>query len=103
MGTRAGVRPCMTALHLLQPSRCAVHEVVAGQQESLATYKKPATWAGLLAIKRTWWMPWQLEAMKDVVGYEKLRGAVKQALIRRCPNGETHLIYQVSHTEYIGM
>ena len=41
------------------------------------------------AIKRTWWMPWQLEAMKDVVGYEKLRGAVKQALIRRCPNGET--------------
>ena len=54
------------------------------------------------AIKRTWWMPWQLEAMKDVVGYEKLRGAVKQALIRRCPNGETHLIYQVSLTEYIG-
>ena len=35
-------------------------------------------------------MPWQLEAMKDVVGYEKLRGAVKQALIRGCPNGETH-------------
>ncbi len=36
-------------------------------------------------------MPWQLEAMKDVVGYEKPRGAVKQALIRGCPNGETHL------------
>ena len=46
-------------------------------------------------------MPWQLEAMKDVVGYEKLRGAVKQALIRRCPNGETHL-FEVSLTEYIG-
>ena len=29
--------------------------------------------------------------MKDVVACEKLRGAGKQALIRRCPNGETHL------------
>ncbi len=48
-------------------------------------------------------MPWQLEAMKDVVGYEKLRGAVKHALIRRCPNGETHPVYWVSYTEYIGM
>ena len=47
-------------------------------------------------------MPWQLEAMKDVVGYEKLRGAVKQALIRRCPNGETHPACWVSLTEYIG-
>ena len=46
-------------------------------------------------------MPWQLEAMKDVVGNEMLRGAVKQALIRRCPNGETHL-FEVSLTEYIG-
>ena len=54
------------------------------------------------AIKRTWWMPWQLEAMKDVVGYEKPRGAVKQALIRGCPNGETHPIYRVSLTEFIG-
>ena len=54
------------------------------------------------AIKRTWWMPWQLEAMKDVVDCDKLRGAVKQALIRRFPNGETHLVYQVSLTEYIG-
>ena len=37
-----------------------------------------------------WWMPWRLQAMKDVVACEKLRGAGKQALIRRCPNGETH-------------
>ena len=29
--------------------------------------------------------------MKDVVACEKLRGAGKQALIRRSPNGETHL------------
>ena len=34
-------------------------------------------------------MPWYREAMKDVVSCEKLRGAAKQALIRRCPNGET--------------
>ena len=55
------------------------------------------------ATKRTWWMPWQPEAMKDVVGNEMLRGAVKQALIRRCPNGETRPIYGSSHAEYIGM
>ncbi len=35
------------------------------------------------------WMPWWQEAMKDVVSCEKLRGAAKQALIRRYPNGET--------------
>ena len=34
-------------------------------------------------------MPWYREAMKDVVSCEKLRGAAKQALIRRYPNGET--------------
>src|SRR5882724_2151295 len=37
-----------------------------------------------------WWMPWRLQAMKDVAACEKLRGAGKRALIRRCPNGETH-------------
>ena len=36
-------------------------------------------------------MPRQREAMKDVVSCEKLRGAAKQALIRRFPNGETQL------------
>ena len=35
-------------------------------------------------------MPWRLQAMKDVVACDKLRGAGKRALIRRCPNGETH-------------
>jgi hypothetical protein len=39
--------------------------------------------------KCMWWMPWRLQAMKDVAACEKLRGAGKQALIRRCPNGET--------------
>ena len=47
-------------------------------------------------------MPWQPEAMKDAVGSEIPRGAVKQALIRGCPNGETHPIYRVLCTEYIG-
>jgi hypothetical protein len=54
------------------------------------------------AIKRTWWMPWQSEAMKDVVGNEIPRGAVKQALIRGCPNGETRPTCGSSTTEYIG-
>jgi hypothetical protein len=40
-----------------------------------------------------WWMPWRLQAMKDVEACEKLRGAGKQALIRRCPNGETRLLF----------
>ena len=40
--------------------------------------------------KRIRWMPWQSEAMKDVVACDKLRGAGNKALIRRCPNGETH-------------
>ena len=41
--------------------------------------------------------------MKDVVACEKLRGAGKHAVIRRCPNGATHLVYQVWHTESIGV
>ena len=41
--------------------------------------------------KCTWWMPWRLQAMKDVVACDKLRGAGKQALIRGLPNGETRL------------
>src|SRR5436190_9661557 len=42
------------------------------------------------ATKCMWWMPWRSQAMKDVAACEKLRGAGKRALIRRCPNGETH-------------
>ena len=40
--------------------------------------------------KRARWMPWQSEAMKDVVTCDKVRGAGKQALILTFPNGETH-------------
>jgi hypothetical protein len=39
--------------------------------------------------KGTWWMPWRQEAMKDVAGCDKPRGAAKQALIRGSPNGGT--------------
>ena len=42
------------------------------------------------ANKRIRWMPWQLEAMKDVGACEKLRGVGNQTLIRSSPNGETH-------------
>ena len=40
--------------------------------------------------KRTRWMPWRQKAMKDVEVCDKPRGADKRALIRGCPNGETH-------------
>ena len=42
--------------------------------------------------KCMWWMPWRLQAMKDAEVCEKLRGADKRALIRRCPNGETRSV-----------
>ena len=41
------------------------------------------------ATKGARWMPWRKQAMKDVASCDKLRGAAKQALIRRFPNGAT--------------
>ena len=35
-------------------------------------------------------MPWRCQAKKDVQACEKLWGAGNEALIQRCPNGETH-------------
>jgi hypothetical protein len=35
-------------------------------------------------------MPWQKMATKDVASCDKPLGSRKQALIRGCPNGETH-------------
>ena len=75
---------------------------VKGSQKALFGYSVENLRLYGQAIKRTWWMPWQLEAMKDVVDCDKLRGAVKQALIRGFPNGETHPACWVSLTEYIG-
>ena len=43
-------------------------------------------------------MPWCVELMKDVVGCDKPRGVVDQAVIRGCPNGETWLgLCSVTH------
>jgi hypothetical protein len=41
--------------------------------------------------------------MKDVETCEKLRGAGKQALIRRCPNGETRLLCNHFNLNKIGL
>ena len=55
------------------------------------------------ATKGIRWMPWHLEAMKDVGNCEKLRGAITQATIRRSPNGKTLLTDgKESLAEYIG-
>ena len=49
------------------------------------------------ATKCTRWMPWQLEAMKDVGACDKVRGAGKHALILTFLNGETHLFIGIVH------
>ena len=54
-------------------------------------------------IKGKRWMPRRQAAKKDVVGCEKLREAAKQALIRRCPNGETQRRKSLSYSEYIAV
>ena len=55
------------------------------------------------ATKGIRWMPWHIEAMKDVGNCDKLRGAVTQAIIRRCPNGKTRLIEdEALYAEHIG-
>ena len=41
------------------------------------------------ATKGAWWMSRRDEAMKDVVGCDMPRGAVKRALILGSPNGAT--------------
>src|SRR6202008_3591060 len=43
----------------------------------------------LQATKSQRWMPWRLKPKKDVGDCDKPRGAVDQASIRGCPNGET--------------
>ena len=56
------------------------------------------------ATKGIRWMPWHIEAMKDVGNCDKLRGVVTQAMIRRSPNGKTHLVEdEIPYTEYIGV
>ena len=40
-------------------------------------------------IKGVWRMPWLLEAKKDVISCDKLRGSANRNYIRRFPNGAT--------------
>ena len=69
-----------------QRSITAVREV-SGKSDCFGLYGQ--------VTKRTWWMPWQLKAMKDVVACDKFRGGGKQPLIRKFPNGETRLLIGV--------
>ena len=55
------------------------------------------------ATKRTRWMPWHLEAMKDVGACDKLGGAGKQALYPEISEwGNPPAVRSVSLPEYIG-
>ena len=57
--------------------------LLVGMNDCLGLYSQ--------VIKCMWWMPWQSEAMKDVIACDKLLGGGKYPLIRRFLNGETHL------------
>ena len=54
------------------------------------------------ANKRIWWMPRQLEAMKDVVACDKLGGAGKQALYPEMSEWGNPTLIGLSAPEYIG-
>src|SRR4051812_11827856 len=73
---------CAGNKRLAYPS-LARHDVIVDRKET----EDSQLWSQ--ATKCMWWMPWRLQAMKDVAACEKLRGAGKRALIRRYPNGET--------------
>ena len=76
-------------------SFCKVHRIEA----SLASWLRCRRFRGQepqrangscgQATKGAWWMSRRDEAMKDVVGCDKPREAVKQVLILGSPNGET--------------
>ena len=56
------------------------------------------------ATKRIRWMPWQLEAMKDVGACEKLWLGGNQPLYPEMSEwGNPAYISRLSHTEYIGV
>ena len=57
-------------------------DLLVGSSDCLGLYSQ--------VIKCMWWMPWQSEAMKDVIACDKLRGGGKYPVIRRFLNGETH-------------
>ena len=55
------------------------------------------------ANKRIWWMPRQLEAMKDVVVCDKPGEGDKQPLYPGISEWGNPASLRLSHTEYIGM
>ena len=59
------------------------YDVLIGKYNNIKTKK---------VTKGTRWMPRLLEAKKDVVSCEKLRGEAKHSLIRKYPNGATYTI-----------
>ena len=61
-----------------------------GQRDSDSVYDRESkVMRARPLVERIRWMPWQSEAMKDVVACDKLRGVGKQTLIRRSLNGGT--------------
>ena len=66
-----------------EPNHKVSHFIACKCRDGLGLYGQ--------VTKRARWMPWHLEAMKDVVACDKFRGGGKQPLIRKSLNGETHL------------
>ena len=82
--------------------RRSVHQYVterATKANEAVGQKNKSGFLGLYdqAIKRTWWMPWRQEAMKDVVVCDKPWIADKLALTQGFPNGETHPLAGILH------
>ena len=79
---RGGVAECYVALHkakYLVLSNSSFSYFPVKTNESIPFVIAPKHWArfGNKFNKWAWWMPWRLQAMKDVVACEKLRGAGK--------------------------
>ena len=56
--------------------RCLCTANVSGSSPLISTIKIKKNSEFLIQeIKGLWWIPWYSEAMKDVVTYDKLRGA----------------------------
>ena len=73
----------MTAVGLYMLAYKASHDSCGGYQLLVKPMHKKL-------LKGTQRMPRHKIPMKDVEDCDKFRGAVKQALIRKFPNGETH-------------
>lgn len=78
----------MVVLRLPAPVNSPVKGGVVGGWSLFENCTVDASICGQV-FKGARWMPWHQEPMKDVGGHDRPRGAVNQALIRGCPNGET--------------